>query len=157
MVIIQRIQHLEPADLCSRLEFWRWINSKPQRICNNLFTDEAHFTRDGVNNTRNSHLCNCDNPHGTVESNHQHLFAVNVWCHWWPTHKSVDFTATSDRWYLCQLLANELPALLENVPLQTWRHMCYQHDEALPHFSQVIRQCLNHRFPNQWIGHGSSA
>jgi len=40
----------------------------------------VHFTRDGVNNTRNSHLWDRDNPHGTVESNYQHLFAVNVWC-----------------------------------------------------------------------------
>ena len=40
----------------------------------------AHFTCDGVNNTRNSHLWDHDNPHGTVESNYQHLFAVNVWC-----------------------------------------------------------------------------
>jgi hypothetical protein len=40
----------------------------------------AHFTGDGVNNIRNSHLWDCDNPHGTVESNYLHLFAVNVWC-----------------------------------------------------------------------------
>ena len=49
-------------------------------IRNILFTDEAHFTRDGVNNTRNSHLWDRDNPHGIVESNYQQLFAVNVWC-----------------------------------------------------------------------------
>ena len=35
-------------------------------IRNILFTDEAHFTRDGVNNTRNSHLWGRENPHGTV-------------------------------------------------------------------------------------------
>ena len=33
---------------------------------------------DVVNNTRNSHSWDCDNPHGTVKSNYQHLFAVNV-------------------------------------------------------------------------------
>ena len=33
--------------------------------------------------------------------------------------------------------------------------MYCQHDGARPHFSQVVRQCLNHKFPNQWIGHGS--
>jgi hypothetical protein len=54
-------------------------------ICNgcwfwNSWSVAARYTRDGVNNTRNSHLWDCDNPHGTVESNYQHLFAVNVWC-----------------------------------------------------------------------------
>jgi hypothetical protein len=48
-------------------------------IRNILFTDEAHFTRDGVNNTRNSHLLDRDNLHGTVESKYQHRFSVNVW------------------------------------------------------------------------------
>ena len=28
----------------------------------------------------------------------------------------------------------------------------YQHDGAPPHFSQVVRQYLNHKFPNRWIG-----
>ena len=54
-------------------------------ICNgcwfrNSWSVAVHFTRFGVNNTRNSHLRDRDNPHGTVESNYQHLFAVNVWC-----------------------------------------------------------------------------
>ena len=62
----------------------------------------------------------------------------------------------SDRWYLCQLLQDKLPALLENVPLQTRWQMYYQHDGAPPHFCQVVWQYLNHKFPNQWIGHGGA-
>ena len=53
-------------------------------------------------------------------------------------------------------LQDELPALLENVPLQTLLQMYYQYDGAPPHFSQVIRQYLNHKFPNRWIGHGGA-
>jgi len=70
---IRRIQHLETAGMCRRLEMCRWIR-------NILFSEKAHFTRDGVNNTRNSHLCDRNNPHGTVESNYQRCFSVNVWC-----------------------------------------------------------------------------
>jgi len=77
---IQRIQHLEPADMCSRLELCRWINSNSHMIHNILFTDKAHFTSNGVNITRNTHLWDHDNPHGTVKSNYQHCFSVNVWC-----------------------------------------------------------------------------
>jgi len=61
-------------------------------------------------------------------------------------------TTTSDRWYLRQLLQDELPDFLEDVPVQTLRQMCDQHDRAPPHFSQVVRQYLNHKFPNRWIG-----
>ena len=49
-------------------------------IRNILFTDEAHFTRDWVNNTRNSYLWDRDNLRGAVETNYQHRFSVNVWC-----------------------------------------------------------------------------
>jgi len=44
-----------------------------------------------------------------------------------------------------------MPALLENVSLQK-RQMCYQQDGAPPHFSQAVRQYLNHKFPNRGIG-----
>jgi hypothetical protein len=54
------------------------------------------------------------------------------------------------------VLQDELPALLENVPLQTRRQKYYQHDGAPPHFSQVVRQYLNHKFRNRWIGRGGA-
>ena len=49
-------------------------------IRNILFTDEANFTCDGVNNTRKSHLWDHDNSHGTVKNNYQHHFSMNVRC-----------------------------------------------------------------------------
>jgi hypothetical protein len=49
-------------------------------------------------------------------------------------------------------LQHDLPALLENVPLQTRRQTYYQHEGAPPHFIQVVRQYLNLKVPNRWIG-----
>ena len=49
---------------------------------------------------------------------------------------------------------DELPALLENVPLQTRRQMYDQHDGASPHFSHFVRQYLNYKFPKGWVGRG---
>jgi sarcosine oxidase delta subunit len=49
-------------------------------IRNILFTNKAHFTRNEVNNTRNAHLWDRDNSHGTVKSNYQHRSSVNIWC-----------------------------------------------------------------------------
>ena len=54
------------------------------------------------------------------------------------------------------VLQDELPTLLENVSLQTRRHMYYQHEGGPPHFSQVVGQYLNHKFPNGWIGRGGT-
>jgi hypothetical protein len=46
----------------------------PQTICNILFAKKAHFTCDGINNTKNSHLWDHDNnPHETIESNYHHF------------------------------------------------------------------------------------
>jgi hypothetical protein len=111
------MRRLEPADMCSRLELCRWIHSNLHLIRNILFTDEAHFTRYGVNNTRNSHLLYHDNPHGTVESIYQYLFAINVWCvvigdqligpYIFPQRLTGDIYAS--------FVQDELPALLENV------------------------------------------
>jgi hypothetical protein len=72
---IQHLQDLEPMDMCSQMELCCWINSNPCMIRNILFTNKAHFTCDGVKNTRNSHLRDCDNPCGTDEINYQHCFS----------------------------------------------------------------------------------
>jgi len=117
-------------------------------IRNILVTDEVRLNRDGVNNTRNSHLWDCDNPHATVESKY-HLFAVKVWGvvigdqligpYIFPQRLTGDIYAN--------VFQDELSALLENVPLQIRRQMYYQHDEAPTYFSQV---------PNRWIGRGGT-
>jgi len=130
------------VDICSPLELCLSINSNPHVIHNILITDKAHFTRDGVNNTRNSHLWDRDNRHGTVESNYQHRFSVSVWCgvigdqmigpYIFPQRVTGDIYAS--------VLQDELPALFENVPLQTRRQMYYQHNGPPPHFSKAVSE-----------------
>jgi len=127
-------------------------------IRNILFTGEAHFTRDGVNNTKNSHLWDRENPHGTVESNYQHRFSVNVWCGVIGDQLigPYIFPHLLTGGIYVSFLQSELPALLEKVPLETRRQTYYQYEGAPPHFSQVARQYLNHKFPNRWIGRGAA-
>jgi len=103
-----------------RLQLCRWINSKSDMIRNILFTDGAYFTLDEVNNTRNSHLWDRDNPLGTVASNYQHHFSVNVWCgvigdqltglYIFPRRLAGDIYAT-----LCTLESHSNP-LLQHLP-----------------------------------------
>jgi hypothetical protein len=78
-----------------------------------------------------------------------------VWCHWlligsyiFPQRLTGDIYAN--------FLQDELPALLDNIPLQTRWQMYYQHDRTPPHYNQVIRQYVNHKFPNWWTGSGGT-
>ena len=77
---VQRVQHLGPGDFAERLNFCKWLNGSRQLHRFILFTDEAQFNCDGVNNTHNSYVWANENPHVTVESNFQLRFNVNVWC-----------------------------------------------------------------------------
>ena len=70
----QPVQNLHTGDSAMRLEFCHWLHTNRQLLPLILFTDEATFTRNGINNTRNSHRWSHDNPHGTVETNFQPLF-----------------------------------------------------------------------------------
>jgi len=63
-----------------RLEFCHWLHTNRQLLPLILFTDEATFTRNGINNTRNSRQWSHEIPHGTVETSFQSRFSLNVWC-----------------------------------------------------------------------------
>jgi len=152
----QRVQHLGPGDFAERLEFCKWLNGSRQLHRYSLFTDESQFNRDGVNNTHNSYVWAIENPHATVESNFQQLLSVNVWCAVLddqligPFILEVRLTGEA---YL-RFLQEELPRLLEDVPLNTRGLKYFQHDEAPPHSSREVRNFLNCRFPVRWIGRG---
>jgi hypothetical protein len=44
-----------------------------------MFTDEALFTRDGIQNFHNQHPWTNENPHAILPSHHQQRFAINIW------------------------------------------------------------------------------
>jgi len=55
-----RVQRLEPGDPARRMDSGHWITAHPQLLSIILFTDEASFTRDGINNSRNLHTWSHD-------------------------------------------------------------------------------------------------
>jgi len=59
----QRVQHLEPGDNAQRMDLCHWIKAHPELLSVILFSDEASFTQDGVNNVRNVRTWSHDNPH----------------------------------------------------------------------------------------------
>ena len=51
-------------------------------------------------------------------------------------------------------LRNELPGLLEDIPLMIRSQMYFEHDGVPPHYTCRVREFLNQSFPNRWLGRG---
>lgn len=154
----QKVQALHPTDFAPRLVFSEWLVQcclrDPQFHAAILFTDEACFTRDGVVNSRNSHVWADENPHGTIVHGHQQRFGVNIWAgiigdkligpYLLPPRLNAQVYAL--------FVQDTLPELLDDVPLDVRQRMWFQHDGAPAHFGAAARQCLDHSFPHRWIG-----
>lgn len=134
-----------------RLEFFRWGNDNCRFFRLILFTDEATYSREGINNTRNSRWLSEENPHATVQTNFRHCLSANVWC------GIIDNLlidpiilehGLTGRNYL-EFPRNELPGLIENGSSATRNDMYYQHDGAPPHSVLPVTQYLNETFPGR--------
>ena len=152
----KRVQHLGSGDFAERLEFCKWPNGSPQLHHYISFTNDVQFNRDDVNNTYNSHVLADENPYATVESNFQLYFSVNVWCAVLDDQQIGPFIlegrVTGEA--CLRFMQEELPRLLEDVPLNKRGRMYFQHDGAPPHSSREVRNFLNYRFLRRWIGCG---
>lgn len=157
---IQRVQALLPNDFPARVNWCQWfqqmVTQNPNFSSTILFTDEAQFTRQAIINFHNNHLWAQENPHGLIEARHQHTFSVNVWAGivednligpYFLPHR-----LDGNSYY--HFITNVLPELLEDLPLMLRRRMWFMHDGAPPHFALIVREFLNNRFANRWIGRG---
>lgn len=161
---LQRVQALYAGDRERRLFFCHWFLEQPRRVLYTnfawsvLFTDEAEFTRNGINNFHNQHLWALENPHGIIESRHQQRFSLNVWggivanCLIGPVFLPPRLNGENYHWFL----AHTLPPLLEDVPIAVRRRMWFMHDGAPAHFSLLVRNWLNQpgNYGSNWIGRG---
>lgn len=157
----QRVQALYPGDRVQRAAFCDWFMRQRGRQNENfgwnvLFSDESEFTRDGINNFHNQHLWDNVNPHGIIESNHQRRFSCNVWAGIVGSYLlgPVFLPPRLNGQLYHDFLLNELPLLLEEVPINVRRDMWFMHDGAPPHFSRIARHLLSQPrfFGNRWIG-----
>ena len=128
----QWVQHLEPDDHAQRIDLCHCIKAYPELASDILFNDEASFTRDGVNNSRNVHTWSLDNPHETSVTNFQRIFSVNVWCGVLGKRLIGPFVFYNNLTGITYeaFLRNGLPGLLEDIPLMIRGQMYFQHDGA---------------------------
>jgi hypothetical protein len=101
-----------------------------------VFTDEAQFTGDGIQNFQNQHLWADENSHTILPSHHQHQF-TNIWAgicgdnlfgpHLLPNR-------LTGRNYK-NFLENNMPDFLADVPLITGRN-CISFQSRCPHLPE---------------------
>lgn len=155
---IQRVQKLSAHDYPARRQFCEWLIQKctenrnfPTDI---LFTDEAGFTKDGIFNYHNEHQWADENPHAVFETKDQHRFAINVWAGILGDRLigPVVLPNRLNGLDYHNFLVNDLPRLLEDVPLIQRQRMWYMQDGAPPHYLQIVRAHLNQTYGENWIG-----
>jgi len=123
----QKVQHLEPGDHAQRMDLCHCIKAHPELLSVILFSDAASFTWDGVNNLRNVHTWSHNNPHGTSVTNFEKRFSVNVWCAVLGNRLIGPFVFHNIliRNTYETFLRNELPCLLEDIPLMIRSQMYF--------------------------------
>ena len=95
------------------------VNAHPEMLNAILLTDEASFTRDGINTLRNVHTWAHRNPHATCVTHFQWRFSLNVWCGMLGKRLIGSFVFDNNltgNTYEA-FLRNELPGLLEDISL----------------------------------------
>lgn len=157
---IQRVQALLPRDFPQRINLCQWFLGKlaenPQFLNLVLFTDEASFSKCAITNFHNNHIWSVENPHAVSERHFQYQFSLNVWAGIVGDYLIGPFflpLRINGETYQ-HFLENELPPLLDDVPLETRRRMWFMHDGAPAHFSEITRNYLNQIYGNRWIGRG---
>lgn len=155
---LQKVQGLSENDFEPRRAFCTWLleacAANPLFLPSVLFTDEAGFTRNGIVNFHNSHRWHEENPHGIFQSRHQQQFSINVWAGITndfligPFVLPQRLSGQNYRYFL----EEDLPGLLDDVPLDVRQRMWFMHDGAPAHFSLIARDFLNAVFPERWIG-----
>ncbi|KYN18102.1 hypothetical protein ALC57_09610 [Trachymyrmex cornetzi] len=153
-------QQLTLNDFQQRLEFCRWaqimLNRDRTFFRFVLFNDEATFHNTGQLNRHNSHYWSVENPRWYREVNHQHRWSLIVWCGILNGNliSPYFFEENVNGNNYLHFLQQRLPALLEDIDLDTRQRMFFQQDGAPAHWSRRVRNHLDLTFPGRWIGRG---
>lgn len=123
-------------------------SSLPDRI---LWTDEATFKLNGHVNRHNCVYYAVENPH-IVITEEMNAPGVIVWAGIWSGGIIGPFffrdTVTADS-YLEKLNKEIVPAIESQMNL---RKIFYMHDGASAHYAKSVRDFLDDKFRNRWIG-----
>lgn len=158
---IQLRHQIKPVDRPKRTDFTSFmlneIDDNPNFIKRVLFSDEATFHTSGVVNRHNCRIWGSELPNIV----HEHVRdspKVNVWCGlmydqvigpFFFAEKTINGTIYLD------MLEQFLFPQIEEIEEQTGERVIFMQDGAPPHYLRQVRDTLNNRFPNGWIGRGA--
>lgn len=157
---IQLHQALLEVDYDRRLVFCLWVLEKFSENENFfdfvLFSDESSFHNNGLVNRHNFHYYSDENPRFFRTLDRQHRWCVNVWGGIIGTQVvgPFFFDGHLNGAMFLRFLRDNLPVLLENIPLNIRKGMWLQLDGAPAHFEVNVRNELDRQYPNRWIGRG---
>ena len=156
---IVRTQVLSEDDFDRRVEFCEWALAKfddDDSFGNNvIFSDEASFSLTGEVNKQNWRFWSDSNPHWMEAVNDQGAPKVMVWAAVWREHVIGPFffqTNVTSESYLEMLTTQLWPAIQQQIDVNTWM----MQDGAPPHYGIIVRNWLNEKFPEKWIGRRGS-
>lgn len=103
----------------------------------------------------NEHWWSFNNPHLVRETHHQVRFSANVRA----IIKNkiigpifIDGTLTGPKYF--EMLENTIEDLVEEVPVCYHRNFYFQHDGAPLHYAVQVRNYLNRKYNQNWLGRG---
>lgn len=149
-------QQLSETDKNNRVTFAQLCKERLQENPNFLkrivFSDECIFSLKGAVNKHNCRIWGSQRPE-TVYESPQSSPTLMVWCA--ISENEVigpyffdDGSVTGDRYK--RMLRYYLFPKLSNYPSD----MIFQQDGAPPHYAIPVRQYLDHKLPNRWMGRG---
>jgi len=157
---LQIVHGLDEEDEAVRLDFCQWgveaIENgilDPSDIC---FSDEAIFSLNGHVNRHNCRYYSNENPHWRQDVHFQHDERVMVWCGIFCDSVIGPFffdgTVTGQS-YLTMLQNYICPAVVHfaNEGLDD-ADVWFMQDGAPPHYATIVRNFLDERYPDHWIG-----
>ena len=121
-----------------------------------LCTDEKGFSREGTFNIHNNHFYSEFNPRATFVRGYQNKFFINVWAGILGDNLIGPYmlpARLNGANYLA-FLQQQLPELLEEVPIYLAFNHWLQHDGCPAHFQRDVRQHLDQEYTGRWIGRG---
>lgn len=151
---VQIVQELKPNDKPRRKDFAELmlarINMDDTYLDKVCFSDEATFYISGKVNRHNVQIWGSENSH-EVREHIRDSPKVNVWCGLLCNKVIGPFffceNTVNSQVYLDLLERFVFPQLQEFQP-----NILFQQDGAPPHWSLEVRQRLNNKFPDRWIG-----
>ena len=133
------------------------IRNNPNFFKYVCFGDETSVSNRGLANHQSARKWSEENLNWVAQVPLQHRWKISMWAGIvadriiGPYYFDDILNSAND----AAFIEHDLDGLLQNIPRKIRDNMWWQQDGPAAHTSRIVREILNRRFPNRWIGlHG---